>query len=262
MNQIKNSAHFDLTGKAAMVTGGNGGIGKALAEGLLNSNAGVVIVGRNKSKLEQAEADLTESTGGRVLGVQADLIEEEEVKRAIARGCEHFGKLDILVNNAGVNLRKKPQDYDMAEWDQIIAINLRTPFMCAKHIYPVMKKAGGGKIINIGSMNTLFGGARLAPYGASKAAVVQMTKSLSASWAAENIQVNAILPGWINTEMGAQARRDMPGLNESVLNRTPAKRWGETGDLIGAMVFLASNASDFVTGAALPVDGGFSIFLI
>jgi 2-deoxy-D-gluconate 3-dehydrogenase len=124
-----------------------------------------------------------------------------------------------------------------------------------------MKKMGGGKIVNIGSMTSIMGGAKLAPYGASKGGIVQLSRSLAVAWAPDNIQVNAILPGWINTELTIQARKDIPGLHERVLSRTPSGRWGEPDDLIGAAIFLASPASDFVTGVILPVDGGFSIMI-
>jgi len=147
----------------------------------------------------------------------------------------------------------------MDEWDAVLSGNLRSAFMCSNAVYAAMKSVGGGKIINIGSMTSIFGGAKLATYGASKGGIVQMARSIACAWAPDNIQVNSILPGWIDTEMTQQARRDIPGLNERVASRTPAGRWGETKDLIGAAIFLASSASDFVTGVALPVDGGFSI---
>ncbi|HUT42795.1 MAG TPA: SDR family oxidoreductase, partial [Desulfobacterales bacterium] len=147
----------------------------------------------------------------------------------------------------------------MSEWDEILRVNLRGVFLCSQAVYPSMKKSGGGKIINIGSMTSIFGSAKMAPYGASKGGVVQMMRSLAVAWAPDNIQVNTILPGWINTDLAIQARKDLPGLEERVKERTPVGRWGETQDLAGAAIFLAAPASDFVTGVALPVDGGFSI---
>jgi len=172
-----------------------------------------------------------------------------------------FGRIDILVNNAGINIRKAPQELETAEWDEVLRVNLRSAFLCSKAVYPAMKKAGGGKIISIGSMTSILGGAKLPAYGASKGGIVQLTRSQAIAWAPDNIQVNAILPGWINTDLTIGARRDLPGLHERVLSRTPAGRWGEPADLMGAAVFLASAASDFVTGVALPVDGGFSIMI-
>ncbi len=160
-----------------------------------------------------------------------------------------------------MNIRKLPQELSSAEWDEVLEVNLRSAFLCCKAIYPIMKQLGGGKIINIGSMTSLMGGAKLAPYGASKGGIVQLSRSLAVAWAQDNIQVNAILPGWNNTELTIQARKDIQGLHERVLSRTPSGRWGDPDDLIGAAIFLASPASDFVTGVAIPVDGGFSIMI-
>jgi 2-deoxy-D-gluconate 3-dehydrogenase len=197
-----------------------------------------------------------------VLGLQFDVSDEEAVKQMVARVVDEMGRIDILVNNAGINIRKLPQDYDASEWDRVLIGNLRSAFLCSKTVYPAMKSGGGGKIINIGSMTTIFGGAKLGPYSASKGGIVQMARSMACAWAADNIQVNSILPGWIDTELTRQARIDLAGLNESVISRTPEKRWGKPADLEGAAIFLASAASDYVTGVALPVDGGFSINIL
>jgi 2-deoxy-D-gluconate 3-dehydrogenase len=171
---------------------------------------------------------------------------------------ERLGRLDILVNNAGIANRKQPQDHASAEWRKVIDINLSGAFWCAQAAYPAMLKAGGGKIINIGSMLSIFGASFAVAYGASKGGIVQMTKALACAWAKDNIQVNAILPGWIDTEFTQIGRREVPGLNERVLARTPAGRWGTPEDFAGIAVFLAGSASNFVTGAAIPVDGGYS----
>ncbi len=157
-----------------------------------------------------------------------------------------------------MSIRKPAETYTVAEWQAVLATNLTGAFICAQAAHPAMKRGGGGKIINIGSMYSIFGAAYAVPYAASKGGLVQMTKSLAAAWAADNIQVNAVLPGWIDTELTANARREVAGLHERVLARTPAGRWGAPEDLAGVAVFLASAASDFVTGAAIPVDGGFS----
>jgi 2-deoxy-D-gluconate 3-dehydrogenase len=169
-----------------------------------------------------------------------------------------FGRLDILVNNAGTNIRKPPQDYSLDEWKTILDTNLTSAFVCSQAAYPALVKAGGGKIINTGSMTSIFGAGFAAPYSASKGAIVQLSKALASAWAKDNIQVNAILPGWIDTELTRQARQDLPGLHDRVLARTPAARWGDPDDFAGIAIFLASRASDFVTGAAIPVDGGYS----
>jgi 2-dehydro-3-deoxy-D-gluconate 5-dehydrogenase len=252
---------FSLKGKVAIVTGGNGGIGKGIASGLAGGGAGVVIAARNPEKTADAVKEITESFGAKVLGVQVDITRQGQIQSLVEQTLGEFGRIDILVNNAGINIRKMPQDYLAEEWDQIMDANLRAPFLLCQAVYPSMKKAGGGKIINIGSMTTIFGGAKLVPYGTSKGGIVQMTRALAAAWAPDNIQVNAVLPGWIDTPLTRQARIDLPGLQERVVARTPAGRWGDPKDFCGTAVFLASPASDFVTGVALPVDGGYSIMI-
>ena len=176
----------------------------------------------------------------------------------VAGTVSAFGGLDILVANAGINIRKPPQDYSVEEWHRIVDTNLTSVFECCQAAYPQMKRRGGGKIVTIGSMTSIFGFDVGPVYAASKGAVVQLTKSLAAAWAKDNIQVNSILPGFIDTELTQGARRNIPGMHERVVGRTPARRWGEPADLAGAAVFFSSRASDFVTGTALPVDGGFS----
>lgn len=250
---------FSLKGKVAIITGGNGGIGKEIARAFAGMGANIVIAARNERKTADAECEIREAFGIQVLGLKVDVTDERQVRRMVDQTLEKFKRIDILVNNAGITIRKMPQDYQMSEWDEILRVNLRGVFLCSQAVYPAMKKAGGGKIINIGSMTSIFGSAKMAPYGASKGGIVQMMRSLAVAWAPDNIQVNAILPGWINTDLAIQARKDLPGLEERVKERTPVGRFGETQDLAGAAIFLAAPASDFVTGAALPVDGGFSI---
>jgi 2-deoxy-D-gluconate 3-dehydrogenase len=176
----------------------------------------------------------------------------------VDQAAERLGRLDILVNNAGTNVRKQPQDYSLEEWKLVLDTNLTSAFVASQAAYPHLKRAGGGKIVNIGSMMSLFGASFAAPYGASKGGIVQLTRALACAWARDNIQVNAVLPGWIDTALTRQARKDVPGLHERVLARTPAGRWGEPADLAGVAVFLSSAASDFVTGVAIPIDGGYS----
>jgi len=252
---------FSLQGKVAIVTGGNGGIGKGIARGFASVGSDIVIAARNQAKTDEAAREIQEEFGVRVLGVQVDVRQEKQIQAMGAQVLNKFGQIDILVNNAGINIRKMPQDYMTAEWDEVLEANLRSAFLCSKTVYPTMKEAGGGKIINIGSMTSFFGGAKLAPYGTSKGGIVQLTRSLAVAWAPDNIQVNAILPGWIDTDLTRQARKDLPDLNERVLARTPVGRWGEPDDLAGAAVFLATPTSNFITGVALPVDGGYSVML-
>lgn len=252
---------FSLKGKTAIVTGGNGGIGKGIARGLAGAGAGVVIAARNAEKTAGAVKEVIEDFGAKVLGLQVDVTREEQIQSLVDQTMQEFGRIDILVNNAGINIRKMPQEYSRDEWDQILDANLHAPFFLCQAVYPAMKQTGGGKIINIGSMTSIFGGAKLTPYGTSKGGIVQMTRALAAAWAPDNIQVNAVLPGWIDTPLTRQARIDLPGLQERVEARTPAGRWGDPRDFYGTAVFLASPASDFVTGVALPVDGGYSIMI-
>jgi 2-deoxy-D-gluconate 3-dehydrogenase len=248
---------FDLTGRVAVVTGGNGGIGLGMAKGLAQAGAAIVIAARNAEKSAAAVAEL-EALGIRSAFVALDVANPQSCRAMIADVLGRFGRLDILVNNAGMSIRKPPETYELAEWLKVIDTNLNGVFVLCQGCHAPMKRQGGGKIINIGSMMSIFGGAYAAPYSTSKGGIVQLSKSLATAWARDNIQVNSVLPGWIDTELTQNARDQVKGLNERVLARTPAGRWGVPDDLAGIAVFLASAASDFVTGAAIPVDGGYS----
>ena len=249
---------FDLSGKVAVVTGGNGGIGLGMARGLAEAGAAIAIVGRNEAKSLAAVADI-EQRGGKAISVTTDVSDQAAVTEMVDRVGQALGRLDILINNAGINIRKPPQALDIEEWDRVIRTNLTSAFLCSQAVHPAMKRAGGGKIINIGSMMSIFGASFAPAYAASKGGIVQFTRSCAVAWAADNIQANAVLPGWIDTDLTIRARAEINGLHDKVLARTPAARWGATADFAGIAVFLASSASDFVTGAAIPVDGGFSI---
>ena len=249
---------FDLSGKVAIVTGGNGGIGLGMATGLAAAGATVVIAGRNSEKNAAAVAQLL-AAGGRAIAMEVDVQQEASCHSLVQKTVAAHGRIDILVNNAGMNIRKPPQDYALAEWNQVLQTNLTSASCCLQAAYPEFKKQGAGKVINIGSMMSIFGASFATPYAASKGGLVQMTRAMACAWAADNIQVNAILPGWIDTALTQQARLDVKGLHERVLDRTPAKRWGVPGDFGGIAVFLASAASDFLTGTAIPVDGGYSV---
>ena len=249
---------FDLKGKVAIVTGGNGGIGLGMAKGLASAGARVVVAGRNQTKSDAAVREL-EKIGGQPLAIAVDVADEASVNALFRSTQERCGRLDILVNNAGTNVRKQPQDYTLADWHHVLDTNLTSAFLCSRAAYAPMKAVGGGKIINIGSMMSIFGVSFSPAYGPSKGGLVQLTKSLATAWAKDNIQVNAVLPGWIDTALTRRARQEVAGLHERVLARTPAARWGEPADLAGIAVFLASAASDFITGTAIPVDGGYSV---
>jgi 2-deoxy-D-gluconate 3-dehydrogenase len=245
---------FDLAGRVAIVTGGNGGIGLGMARALAAAGARVVVAARNAAKSAAAAREL----GGNALAIEADVADERSVDMLMTATLERCGHLDILVNNAGVNIRKPAHELSLDEWRRILDTNLTGAFLCSRAAHPHMRRGGGGKVINIGSMLSLFGVSFAPAYGASKGGLVQLTKSLAAAWAPDGIQVNAVLPGWIDTDLTREGRRQVPGLHERVVARTPAGRWGTPDDLAGIAVFLASAASDFVTGVAIPVDGGYS----
>jgi len=248
---------FDLTGKVAIVTGGNGGIGLGMARGLAASGADIAVVARNEAKSAAAIAELRRH-GVKAIAVATDVTDQAAVSAMIERVQRELGRVDILVNNAGITVRKPPHVLSIEEWNSIIQTNLTSAFICSQAVYPAMKAAGGGKIINIGSMMSIFGASFSPAYAASKGGIVQFTRSCACAWAADNIQANAILPGWIDTELTKGARQQIDGLHDKVLARTPAARWGAIDDFAGIAVFLSSAASDFVTGTAIPVDGGFS----
>lgn len=250
---------FDLTGKVAIVTGGNGGIGLGMARGLASAGAHVVVAARNADKSKAAVDTLSKlgKGGARTIGV--DVTDEASVAALVAKTVRDCGRLDILVNNAGINIRKPPDTLSLAEWREVIDTNLTSAYLCCHAAHPAMKKTGAGKIINIGSMLSIFGAAFAPAYAASKGGIVQFTKACASAWGKDNIQSNAVLPGWIDTDLTIKARKEIQGLHENVLRRTPQGRWGDPRDFEGITVFLASPASDFVNGAAITVDGGFSI---
>jgi 2-dehydro-3-deoxy-D-gluconate 5-dehydrogenase len=243
-----------------MVTGGNGGVGLGMARGLALAGARIVVAARSAGKSNAAVGEL-QALGSDAIALTLDVCSEESVEAAVAEAVRLCGRLDILVNNAGTNVRKPAHELALDEWRHVIDTNLTSAFLCSRSAYRHLKQAGGGKIINIGSMLSIFGASFAPAYGASKGGIVQLTRSLAAAWAADNIQVNAVLPGWIDTDLSRQARMDVQGLGDRVMARTPAGRWGRPEDLAGVAVFLASAASDFITGASIPVDGGYSSLL-
>jgi len=250
---------FDLKGKVAIVTGGNGGIGLGMAKGLALAGATVVIAGRNQEKSAAAVEQIAALGAGQARPFAVDVKDEASVRALVAKTVEACGRLDILVNNAGINIRKPPDQLTLAEWREVLETNLTSAYLCSHAAYPAMKRAGGGKIINIGSMMSIFGASFTPAYAASKGGIVQFTRACACAWAKDRIQANAVLPGWIDTELTVRARQQVEGLHENVLRRTPAARWGVPDDFRGIAVFLAGPASDFITGTAIPVDGGYSI---
>ena len=249
---------FDLQKRVAFITGGNGGIGLGIAKGFASAGASVVIAGRNKTKAQSALSEL-HSLGAQAEFVELDVLKEASCHRAIQHAVERYGRLDILVNNAGTSIRKQPEDLTAQDWHLVMNTNLTSAFLCSQAAYPHMVSIGGGKIINIGSMMSIFGMPYATPYAASKGGIVQMTRAMATAWAKDNIQINTVLPGWVDTDLTRSARQEVPGLHEKVLARTPAQRWGAPDDFAGIAVFLAAPASNFITGVAIPVDGGYSI---
>jgi 2-deoxy-D-gluconate 3-dehydrogenase len=249
---------FDLKERIAVVTGGNGGIGLGMGRGLARAGAHVVVAARNAEKSANAVREI-ERVGGHASAENVDVADEVSVRRLMDAVRTRHGRLDVLINNAGMNIRKPVDQLTLTEWRQVIDTNLTSAYLCCHAAYPLFKAAGGGKIINIGSMMSIFGASFAPAYAASKGGIVQLTKATAVAWAKDNIQVNAVLPGWIDTELTQNARKQVEGLHDSVLRRTPAGRWGTIDDMEGIAVFLASPASDFVTGTAIPVDGGYAI---
>lgn len=249
---------FDLNGKVALVTGGNGGIGLGMALGLAKAGARVVVAARNAEKSAVA-VEALRAAGSDSFALAADVTDEASVTALFDAVAERCGRLDILINNAGTTVRKPVDQLALAEWNSVMDTNLTSAFLCCRAAHPLMQRAGGGKIVNIGSMASIFGMPYAPAYGASKGGIVQLTKAMAASWAKDGIQVNAVLPGWIQTDLTDGARAQVPGLNDRVIARTAAGRWGQPQDLAGIAVFLSSAGSDFITGTAIPVDGGYSI---
>jgi len=248
---------FDLTGRVAVVTGGNGGIGRGISLGLAQAGAAVAIFGRNEEKNQRVLSEL-KLIGVPSLAVKIDVTDRPTLEPAINKVVSELGGIDILVNNAGnVSLsggilNEKPED-----WDNVIETQLNAVFLLSKLAVPHMISRNGGKIINIGSMYSFFGSGLIPSYSAAKGAIIQLTKSMAIELAPHNIQVNAIAPGWIETDMTAPVH-SMPLYDEIIL-RTPAGRMGEPEEVAGTAVYLASRASDFVTGDTIRVDGGFAI---
>ncbi len=249
---------FDLAGKVAIVTGGNGGIGLGVARGLAQAGADLAVVGRNQAKSARAIKELS-TYGTKVIAIEADATQESAVSTMVERVASTLGGVDILVNNAGTNVRKLPQNLSVDAWHLVQNTNLTSAFLCSKACWPWMKKTGQGKVLNNGSMMSLFGAPWSPAYAASKGGIMQLTKSLACAWAPDNIQVNCFLPGWIDTSLTQKAREEINGLHDRVLARTPAARWGDIDDFQGIAVFLSSAASNFVTGAVITVDGGYSV---
>ena len=246
---------FDLREKGAFVTGGNRGLGRGITEGLCEAGARVVIMASSDSVTDTARE--LSGKGFTVYGVKCDLSDNDSIGTAFEKAVKLLGgKIDILVNNAGIQRRNHCEDFELKDWDDVINVNLRAVFTMCQLAGRHMIKAGSGKIINLASMLSFFGGFTVPAYAAAKGGVAQLTKALSNEWAAKGINVNAIAPGYMATEMNTKLIEDEKR-NAEILSRIPAGRWGTPDDLKGISVFLASAASDYLNGAIIPVDGGY-----
>ena len=254
---MKTRTMFDLTGRVAIVTGGNGGIGRGIAIGLAEAGAAVAVFGRNDEKNRRVLDELR-AIGTPSIAMNVDVTDRNGLEPAIQRVESELGSVGILVNNAGnVSLSGGVLLERSEDWDRVIETQLNAVFLLSKLAAGSMVKQNRGKIINIGSMYSFFGSGLIPSYSAAKGAIIQLTKSMAIELAPHNIQVNAIAPGWIETDMTAPVRT-MP-LNDEILARTPAGRWGRPDEIAGTAVYLASSASDFVTGTTIRVDGGYAI---
>ncbi len=249
---------FDLEGTVALVTGGNGGIGLAMAEALAAHGAAVAVAGRDETKNARAAAVLR-GYGREPLVLRGDLAEREVPARLVAATVAHFGRLDVVVANAGTNIRKRPEDYTEEEFAHVLEVDLVSVHRLCVAARPHLRASGRGRILVVGSIMSHLAAPFNAPYCAAKGGVVQLVRAYATAWAADGIRANAVLPGWIDTDLTRRARREVPGLHEKVIARTPVGRWGEPRDLAAVTVFLAGPGADFVTGAAIPVDGGYLV---
>jgi 2-dehydro-3-deoxy-D-gluconate 5-dehydrogenase len=245
---------FGLRGKVALVTGSSQGLGKAMATALAHAGADIIVNGRDANKLGPVVKHLAD-LGVKAHAIPADLGDRAQVRRLIEQAIHWQGHLDILVNNAGIIRRHPAAEHSDADWDDVLNVNLDGVFVACRTAGRHMLDRGSGKIINIASLLTFFGGITVPGYAASKGAVGQLTKALSNEWAGQGVQVNAIAPGYMATDNTAALRADT-GRTREILSRIPAGRWGEPADLEGAVVFLASRASDYLSGHIMAVDGG------
>ncbi len=248
---------FRLEGRRALITGGAKGLGRVMSEALAEAGADVVLTGRTLSDCETAAKEIAEATGRRALAIAADVTRQEDVARLAAQVEAEFGPVDILLNNAGINVRGPIEELSVADFESVMATNVTAPFLCAKTFGPGMAARGWGRIINLGSIMSVISLPGRAPYASSKAAILGMTRTLALEWATKGVTVNAICPGPFATEMNRQLLND-PAKYKDFVSRIPMGRWGELHEIAGTALFLASDASSFVTGSALFIDGGWT----
>jgi 2-deoxy-D-gluconate 3-dehydrogenase len=245
---------FDLSGKKALVTGGSRGLGRAMAQAMLEFGAETAIIG-SSARVSTTAAELSQATGRRAIPIQADLGDRAQLQRAFDESLSQLGTLDILIVSHGVQRRAPAEEFPLETWDFVLEVNLTSMFLLNQLAGRVMLAKGKGKIINIASLLSFSGGVTVPAYAAAKGGVARLTMALSNEWARRGVNVNAIAPGYMHTEMN-EALINNPTRNQQILDRIPAGRWGLPEDMQGAAVFLASSASDYVNGVTIPVDGG------
>jgi NAD(P)-dependent dehydrogenase (short-subunit alcohol dehydrogenase family) len=248
---------FQLDGRVALITGGNRGLGFVMARALAEAGADVIVTSRQKEKAEASATALAQATGRRALGLTVDVTDAARVEDMVQTAVKEFGHIDILINNAGINIRKPIEEFDEESWDRVQNTNLKAPFLCARAVARYMKEQRYGRVINVASMLGLTGLAERSAYCSSKGGIIQLTKVLALEWAPYNVTVNAICPGPFATELNTPVLNN-PQANKFFVDHIPLKRWGNPEELGGAAIFLASDASSFMTGAALVVDGGWT----
>jgi NAD(P)-dependent dehydrogenase (short-subunit alcohol dehydrogenase family) len=249
---------FRLDGRVAVVTGGVRGLGKVMAEALADAGASVAVTARDQQNAERVARELAASSERPTLGLGVEVANKTSVEAMVADVVEHWGRLDILVNNAGINIRRPIEQLDESEWDQVIDTNLKGAWLCCRAVYPEMKKRRWGRVINLSSMLAEVALPGRSPYCASKGGLTALTKVLALEWAADGINVNAICPGPFATELNLPLLND-PAARAAMESKVPLGRWGDPAELGPVAIFLASEASSYVTGASLFVDGGYTV---